>query len=121
VKAWSGASKYRREYLRHEFTPPVDDALEGVTEVVPFEAVGVDFRRFAACPRVEHDTGWHKWGAAQRGAVQQPDSVLWEDTMPARYVCLFTGGCGGIDWFASSDGEALRWTQGLTREAGGSR
>jgi hypothetical protein len=103
---------YRREYVRHEITLLAHEPVDGVTEVVPIELAGTQYRRFAASPSIEHGGGWHNWGAAQRGAVPAADGVAWEDTMPARYLSLFTGAYGGIDWFPTSDGAPWRWVHG---------
>ncbi len=105
--------KYRREYLRHEVTLSVEEPVAGVTEVIPFEMVGAGFTRFAARDSFEHDLhSWRRGGTAHYGTVSTIDGVVWEETMPARYLGLFTGAFGGIDWFPASDGECWRWIQG---------
>ena len=109
--AFTHVYRHRRELVRHELTLSAAEPVDGVTELVPFEVPGTGFRCFAACPSVEHDRGWHKWGAAQRGKVPG-EGVAWEETMPARYLCLFTGGFGGIDWFPASDMAAWRGGHG---------
>lgn len=102
--------RYRREYLRHRLTLTPTEAVEGLNEIALIQIPGVGYTNFSCLDAFGHGNAYHKYaGVAARGSIPETEGVAWEDRLPARAMCMFTGTYGGIDWFPANLIAPFRW------------